>query len=621
MNDLLRAGGPAAIYEQKHRERSEQLIAAERAADRIGNMRLGLAVVALILVVLPAFTRQSGPWWALIGVAVLFIVLGKRHDVASDRARRLRAAVRFYQGGLDRLNEKWRELADDGTDLPDTIKSAAIYSDDLDLFGKASLFQLLVRAATHLGRRRLGEYLVAPESAELINKRQAAVAELAPMLDARESLITAAAGEDATALDEKRLLDWAEKSEPLPYTGLMRVLGIVQPIFLIGSFILAYGTGRYFIVAVVAAVLHIITLLATRKAIIKRADALSGPERSLSRYANLIEAIERIEVKAPLLMELRGRMVDPTPGVRAASAEIRKLHSIVNNLDARLNAFFALSIGPITMWEMNWVLLAERFRETTGKKLRGWLEAIAELEALSSMAGLLYDRPDYCLPAVASDAHEFRGTALAHPLIDRRRVVANDLVLGGTGSVLLLSGSNMSGKSTLLRAVGLAHVLFRAGGPVAAQALSIGLMNMVTSVRIVDSLAQGTSHFYAELKRLKLIVDTAKAPAAPVLYLLDEMLHGTNSRERYIGAVSVIRWLSEHGAIGIVTTHDLALARIEAELPPGRVVNRHFSDEVVGGEIKFDYRLRDGQVTSTNALRLMRAIGIDVEMRAGGEGA
>lgn len=601
------------VYEERLATRTGELAAAEKRADGIGNLRLGLALVALILVVLPLFVRNSGPWWALIGVAVVFIILGKQHDKALDRSRRLRAMVRFHQEGLDRLNEKWRSFKDDGADLPDSIKRAALYGDDLDLFGPASLFQLLSRSATHLGRQRLAHLLVVPAEKAEIEQRQAAVAELAPLLEVREELLASAAGDDATPLDDKQLLDWAEKLPPIKNAGLFRVLGLVLPFFTTAAIgYVWWMDGRHAIVLLVAAILHGGTMFLARRSFGDRADILSGPDRALSRYASLIGAIEKFPLKSPLALELKQRMAGDK---RSASEEIAKLHGITNYLDARLNAFFALSFGILTMWELNWVLAAERFRETTGKKLSGWLEAIAELEAIASLAGLLYDRPDYSLPRIAEDPSVFKAEALSHPLIDRARVVANDLELGGKGSVLLLSGSNMSGKSTLLRAVGVAYVLARAGGPVAAKSLSIGTMRLATSVRIVDSLAHGTSHFYAELKRLKHIVDLAKAEDRPLLYLLDEMLHGTNSRERFIGAVSVIHWLSERGAIGIVTTHDLSLARIESDLPKGRVINRHFSDEVSGDQIRFDYRLRDGQVSSTNAIRLMRAVGIDVEYR------
>jgi DNA mismatch repair ATPase MutS len=231
---------------------------------------------------------------------------------------------------------------------------------------------------------------------------------------------------------------------------------------------------------------------------------------------------------------------------------------------------------------------------------------------MASLAALAYERPDYAMPAFVPGAPSFSAKALSHPLIDRSRVVPNDLTLDGAGSVLLLSGSNMSGKSTLLRSVGLSVVMARAGAPVAAQSLSLSDFDLLTSVRLVDSLAAGTSHFYAEILRLKAIVDRA-GQDRPVLYLLDEVLHGTNSKERFLGAMAVIRWLAEKSAMGIVTTHDLALAEIASKLPAGKARNLHFSDDIEKKELSFDYKLRDGPIRSTNALRLMRAVGIDLD--------
>ncbi|MEM7678846.1 MAG: hypothetical protein AAF449_22925 [Myxococcota bacterium] len=305
-----------------------------------------------------------------------------------------------------------------------------------------------------------------------------------------------------------------------------------------------------------------------------------------------------------------------------ATQQIRGLERLVELLDARLNFFFAVSLSPMLLWELNLVLRTERWRRAVGPHLRPWLQATGEVEALASLGALSHERPDYAFAEFAPGPARFEAKKLTHPLIHRDQVVGNDLTLGGQGSVLLLSGSNMSGKSTLLRSVGLAWVLARAGAPVPAERLTMSALRVATSVRIVDSLAAGTSHFYAEVKRLKHIVDAAKAPVAdggpnaapaPLLYLLDEVLHGTNSRERYIGAVTVVKWLASVGAMGIVTTHDLALATLADELPAEKAVNRHLSDTVTDGKIRFDYTLRDGPVQSTNAIRLMKSVGIDLD--------
>ncbi len=597
---------------------------AKTRGEQLGNVRLIFAGLGLVLILLPLFTKEGSPWLGLIPLAVLFVVVGKLQDWALDRERRNDGAARFHREALDRIHERWRDLPDTGEGLPapavlaprDDLRPGGPagelppthFAGDLDLFGKASLFQLVSRALTEPGRRTLADWLTAPAAPGEVRARQAAVRELAANLDFSESLYDAAAGGEVGPIDDRKLVAWAESTTPLPAARLLSFLGIGHPLLLAGT-LAVFLAGGPRAPLVIAIVLQVITAYLTRRVTEPRASVLSGPERALRRYASLITVIESAELSAERLQALQGKL--QTKG-GSASERIRSLTRLVDLLDARLNMFFALSLGPALMWDLNLTLRAERWRREVGPGLAGWFGAIGEIEAMMSLAALARERPDYAFPTFV-DGCVFASEGLAHPLIDRRRVVANDLTLGGAGSVLLLSGSNMSGKSTLLRSVGINQVLARAGGPVAATALALSDLELATSVRVVDSLAHGTSHFYAELSRLKHVVDLAQSSERPVLYLLDEMLHGTNSRERYIGAVSVIRWLAASGAMGIVTTHDLALAEVARELPPGKVTNRHFSDDVVEGKMRFDYRLREGPVSSTNALRLMRAVGIDVD--------
>lgn len=608
---------PSAAVEPTLRERwaarSEALREAERILERIGNLRLLLAGLAVALIIWPLFSREGDAWWGLVPVALLFLALGKWHDRAFERRVSLSASTRFYRTALDGFEEKWRELPDDGADLSSIGREGSTYADDLDLFGPASLFQLLNRCGTAIGRKTLASWLTVPASKEEIARRQQAVSELALKLDFRERLLACSAGEGDSPIQDARLLSWAEGTAPLRLLPILSFLGVAQPAFLVASAASSFFFGWTPSLFVLAVLLHLLTLVATKRTIDVRAETLSGPDRALTRYASLIEAIERSDLASPLLRSLVGRLVSAQNGGMTASREIRSLRRLVNLLDARLNAFFSLSMGPLLMWDMNIVIRAERQRARIGRQLRGWLEGIAEIEALSSFAALLYERPDYTMPEIVEAGPVFRAEALAHPLIDRMRVVANDVALEGAGAVILLSGSNMSGKSTLLRSVGINIVLARAGAPVAARKITLSMMELTTSVRVVDSLASGTSHFYAEVKRLKLIVDAVSRSSVPIFYLLDEMLHGTNSHDRLVGALSIVRWLSAKGAVGIVTTHDLALARIETELPPGKARNMHFSDDVAEAEIRFDYRLRAGPVASSNALLLMRAAGIDIE--------
>jgi DNA mismatch repair ATPase MutS len=256
-----------------------------------------------------------------------------------------------------------------------------------------------------------------------------------------------------------------------------------------------------------------------------------------------------------------------------------------------------------------------RWRARSGSRLRGWLETLGEIEALASLAGFAFERPDFAWPDLTPEPR-LDARALGHPLIDASRRVGNDVSLPAGGRALVITGSNMSGKSTLLRALGTNAVLAGAGAPVCAKALRIGPLRVATSMRVEDSLEQGVSHFYAELRRLKRVIDLAREPrSAPVLFLLDEVLHGTNSRERIIGACAVVETLLSLGALGAVSTHDLGITVLERKLA-GRVENAHFEEQVRGDAMTFDYVLRPGIVQSSNALRLMRAVGIDVESDA-----
>jgi len=585
---------------------------AERSADRLGNVRLGLAVLGLLLVVAPVVVRSPAPWWGLLPLFVAFLVLGKVQDRVLERRRRHAAAERFFEEGLMRLDDRASELLDRGEDVGAPWRGTLHYADDLDLFGPASLFQLVSRAQTLQGRRALARDLAEPPDAESSAERRAAVAALTPDLDFRVELSAAVADEKAQQLDESPLLEWAERDTTIPARGLLAVLAVVQPVLLIGTYALYEITeeGRPLAFAVL---LHLATLFFTRRIVGERISVLSGPEKMLLRYGRLLGVVEAHPGGASWLDRARRALGESASG-ESGSVAVRRLVSTINLLDARLNVVFALTVGPVLMWNLNLALRSERWRDRHGESVRGWFESVARYEVAASWASLAYERPDYALPEVASEDGVFEAKSLAHPLIARSKVVANDLELQGPGSIVLLSGSNMSGKSTLIRAVGLAVVMGRAGGPVPARALRMSPFELTTSVRVVDSLAEGTSHFYAELKRLKHVVERASAVGPRLLYLLDEVLHGTNSRERYIGAVSVIRFLSESGATGIVTTHDLALAELENEVPPGRMRQMHLADRVDSERIDFSYELSPGPIRSTNALRLMRAIGIDVPL-------
>jgi DNA mismatch repair ATPase MutS len=298
---------------------------------------------------------------------------------------------------------------------------------------------------------------------------------------------------------------------------------------------------------------------------------------------------------------------------------MRRFERVLGWFELRHNGMIYPFINVLLSWDVQCVVALEKWQQQSGRALAPWLLALGQWEALSSLAGAAYDNPDFVFPEITSERSAFAATGLGHPLIPARQRVQNDVVLGGPGSALLVTGSNMSGKSTLLRAMGLAAVLGLAGGAVCATRVRLSPLRVHTSMRISDSLSAGVSHFYAELEKLRQALGATRGDQ-PVFFLLDEILHGTNSEERQVGARWVLGQLIEAGATGAVSTHDMALCALPPTLMHKvRIV--HLRESVDGERMTFDYKLRPGPVSGGNALRLMRSLGLDVPLsRAAAEG-
>jgi DNA mismatch repair ATPase MutS len=325
----------------------------------------------------------------------------------------------------------------------------------------------------------------------------------------------------------------------------------------------------------------------------------------------LLTIIESRGFSAPRLSSLRAALESgDLPASRAIAALVR----LVELFESTRNAFFAV-VAPVLLWRTNVAIRAAGWRERHGSAVGRWIDATADLEALLSLASFAFERPDHAYPRIDDGEPLFESTELGHPLIPDERRIDNDVAIGAPARLLIVSGSNMSGKSTMMRAIGVNAVLALAGAPVCASSMRLTPVRIGASIRINDSLAAGQSKFYAEILRLRQIVDLA-GDGPGVLFLLDEVLHGTNSHDRLIGAQAVIRTLVGRGAIGLVSTHDLALAKLADELGD-RARNVHFEDHMEGDRMVFDYRMRDGVVAKSNALALMKAVGLSVEAGSG----
>jgi hypothetical protein len=519
------------------------------------------------------------------------------------RAKAERAA-RFYERGIARIDGTWGDSpsADDGDRFHD---DGHAYAGDLDLFGKGSVFSLLSVARTPIGQATLADWLKAPASTAEVLARQQALPELAARLDLREALAVEGVAVEQQ-VHEGSLLAWAEA----PARGVAR--GVRVTTFLLGlAGVAAVGLLLAGLVPVGLGLLLAVFLLSApaRRSVEGIDDGLARRAEELEVVSAVLAVLEREQFQAPLLGELR-RSLEGSGVV--ASRLIRKFARLVSWFESRKNFFYGILTAPFLM-ATQFALAIAVWRVNNGAAVARWLRAVGTAEALASLASWHYEHPALPFPTLVPDAEGplLDGDQLGHPLIPTARRVCNDVRLGRQGRLLLISGSNMSGKSTYLRTVGVNVVLALAGAPVCAQRLRLSHLDLGATLRVNDSLQGGQSRFFAEITRIKQIVAlTARSPLA--LGLLDEILQGTNSHDRLLGAKGVVKQLLDAGALAIVTTHDLALATLADELAP-LATNVHFEDRIEDGKLIFDYKMRDGVVTRTNALDLMRLVGLRVD--------
>jgi hypothetical protein len=614
-----------ALYESRIQKLTLEVEALAARSARIGNLRGVSFLVAFGSLIWGAGAHGGTPSLATGALSIAtFVWLVRAHAVLSADEAYAQRLLAVNQRAQQRVTGHARVLPDDGADLTEEIAGEApneaaarrvrTLADDLDLFGRASLFQRISVAHTRFGRSALGHALLAEPDAARIGKRQAAVQALAPELELRQRLEALARAVTrgktgptvAAALDPEPLLKWAESSPRLLAKPALiwaaRALATVNVGLVVAAW-LGLLPGSY---VVAPLVLSLFLILATRNDAAAAFAAVATREGALAGYDKLLEAIETSSADAELLNELRARL---RQGNATPSRAMGQLRAAVSYFELRYQGLIYPFANLFLLWDVHCTVKLEGWQQRFGKAARDWFLVLGELEGLSSLAGLAFDEPAFCFPKLV-DEPRFLAENLAHPLIPAASRVGNDLTLPGRSSALLVTGSNMSGKSTLLRSLGVAYALANSGGPVCASRLEIGPLRLATSLRIRDSLEEGVSHFYAELHKLKAVLDATEEPL-PVLFLLDEILHGTNSRERQIGARWMLAQLLERGALGAVSTHDMELCRLSPELMTHtRLV--HLREDVQGQEMTFDYRLREGPVSEGNALRLMRRIGLEV---------
>jgi DNA mismatch repair ATPase MutS len=479
-----------------------------------------------------------------------------------------------------------------------------LYAADLDVFGKGSLFELLCTARMRGGEETLATWLAAPASRSEIAARQEAVRELRNNIDLREDL-TILGVELRSSIHPQLIIDWG-KSQTIADNIWIRLalpIPVAFAIYTLWPFFTTLSAHPLWWLALgIEAVIGLLFRPRVRRII----EALDHPDRELKLLAIMLARVEQEHFESAKLVKLKSSL---DTGGLAASRQIKRFTRLMDTLNWYRNEFFT-PFSAILLWRTQFIFATEKWKRRCGPSIAQWIHAMAEIEALCALAAFAYEHPSHPFPEITDITSVFDGEDLRHPLLPSAQCVPNSVSLGGELRLLVVSGSNMSGKSTLLRTVGINAVLALAGAPVPAGRLRISPLAIAATLRIQDSLQAGTSRFYAEIQRIRHIMDLTKGPL-PVLFLLDEVLHGTNSHDRAVGAEAIVRGFIDRGAIGLATTHDLALARVADLLTP-RAANVHFEDALVDGQIVFDYRMRPGVVRKSNALALMRAVGLEV---------
>ena len=599
---------------------------AHAASIRIGTLRGAVfltAAAALVLADVTSGAVASAAVAVAVILGVVFFVLVARHRRARREERWHEALRALSADALLRLDRRWGELAES---LPEAEKAAQTnspdhaYARDLDVGGDASLMRLMGPVMTGFGRWTLYGWLTEEPVPADAQARSEAARELAPMLGRRHDLAAhgrLAVSPDVTSLDV--FLHWAEGDPWVAQHRWLRSAAWILPAVLVVAILLhVFGVvpGLWVIPAVLQGVVFK-KFQAKLTADLQRV-AFMGP--GLAAFVPQLESLAGWPMEAPALRALSLRLGDDS---EVAPRRLARLARLVDTVESRRNMVYA-ALAPVFLLDVHLCARLDRWREGSGAHVRDWLKALGEIEALAALGSLAHDHPDWTFPTWRGDGGGndesgavLCGTAMGHPLLPPSGCVRNDVDVGPPGTFLLVTGSNMSGKSTLLRAIGANVVLAGAGAPVCAESLELVPVRVWTSMRIEDSLSEGISLFMAELLRVRDIVQAAEAEGPPVLYLLDEILHGTNTAERRIAARAVILHLIEHGAIGAVSTHDLTLAEASDVTPHAH--NVHFREQVdrVDGRTRltFDYLLRPGIATTRNALRLLEAVGLEWDLR------
>ncbi len=594
---------PAEIYRDNLGKLNEKLNRLNQKKTALAWLRLGsfLASVAALWLVWPqGWLPVIATFVVLFGIFLYIVSIDIDNNEAIENTRLL---IQLQEQELAALDHQFTQFPDGHQWAP----SLHEYALDLDIFGRASVFQYINRATSEQGQQLLASWLLAPAPANVIEERQQAIKELTPQTAWRQQLQAYGMTRTITLSTEKNIAAWLkEKNQFIDkfYWKLLRWLLPASSCTILVLHLAGIIPGKQFYPLML---LFLVIALTISKMIMPAYTRLNKITAELETLSASVRWIEKANFESFALISLKKKYDTED---RVASHTIHRLKKILDRLDYRLNPIVFIPLSIFLCWDLQQAFALEKWKTTNKQQVGEWFAGLAEFEVLSSLANLSFNHPGWCFPAISSKEAVFITDEMGHPLIQPGKRVNNSFATAGTSQLGLITGSNMAGKSTFLRSAGVNIVLAMMGSPVCARRLVVSPMKVMSSMRISDNLEENTSTFYAELKKLKEIIEAVNRNEK-VFLLLDEMLRGTNSADRHIGSMALIRQLIHHKGNGLVATHDLELAGLTSEYPDN-IHNYHFDVQVANNELYFDYKLKEGICRSMNATILMKKIGIEL---------
>jgi MutS domain V len=591
------------FYENRIENLTQQQKVLQKRKSIFGILRLGsiLSIIAAFY-----FLWSVNKYYAIAAAFILIIIFIQLiyRDLANKAAiKHLQHLININEDELKAIDGKYYQFADGATFTPHDH----FYANDMDVFGRASLYQFLNRTTSELGAEKLAAWLLNPSIKETILQRQVAVKELITKNEWRQNLQAIGKESSIKRNTLEKIKHWLQEPTLFlqfkPWQWLRWLLpAIIITITVFYSFdFLSEGTWYLFLFIFLAIAFQINKVAAPLH------DRLSSMVADLGILSESIASIEKENFTSPLLQQLK---TDLQKQNIAASGKIKKLKKILDRLDLRYNIVIAIPLNIFLMWNLQQVLDLEKWKKENDEDVQLWFDTLAEFEALHSFATMHFNNPGYCFPILKENHFFISAIELGHPLIHHNKRVNNFINIETAGEIMLVTGSNMAGKSTYLRSIGINVILTMAGAPVCARSFEVSPVQLLSSMRIADNLEESTSTFYAELKKLKTVIEKINA-GEKVFVLLDEILRGTNSLDRHTGSEALIKQLIKQKAAAILATHDVALATLENEYPKN-ILNYHFDAQTKEEELFFDYKLKDGVCTNMNASLLMKKIGLEI---------